>query len=86
MEYQLNLVCQEVSKNANTPGGSRIRPALPFRKKGRRSKQRVTAGLRRSATTPELVFSVASAVYQEEGHRATRLLEEADLPGSAVCW
>lgn len=74
-------VCQEAAENVDTPGGSRGRPALPFREKSRRAKQQATAELRRSATTPELVFSAASAVHQEGRRRAARLLEEAGSPG-----
>ncbi|KAF0314431.1 hypothetical protein FJT64_015105 [Amphibalanus amphitrite] len=52
-----------------------------FTEKSRRAKQQATAELRRSATTPELVFSAASAVHQEGRRRAARLLEEAGSPG-----
>ena len=80
MECLIHPVCQEAVNKANTSGGSRGRPALPFREKGRRAKQQATAALRRSATTPELVFSAAAAVHQEGRRRAARLLEEAGSP------
>ena len=76
----VNPVYKEAAKNISTPGGSRGRPALPFREKCRRAKQHATAALRRSATTSELVFSAASAVHQAGRRRAARLLEEAESP------
>ena len=60
--------------------GRRGRPALPFVVKGRRAKQKATADLRRSASTPALVFSAAVAVRQDGRRRESRLLEEAGSP------
>ena len=56
------------------------RPILPFSAKGRRAKLRATADIRGSYSSPELVFSAASAVYGQGRRQASRLLEEAGSP------
>ena len=63
-----------------SPGRSRGRPALPFRAKGRRAKLLATADLRRSVSTPQLVFAAASAVHQEGRRQESKLLEVAGSP------
>ena len=59
---------------------------MPFTEKERRAKQKATADLRRSTTTPVLVFSAASAVRREGRRRESHLLEEVGSPrrGSAL--
>ena len=63
-----------------SPGGNRGRPALPFKAKGHRAKLNATADLRRSVSTPQLVFSAASAVHKEGRRQQSKLLEEAGSP------
>ena len=82
-ECLLEPVCTTAggtTAGGTTADGGRGRPALPFAEKGRRARQKATADLRRSASTPVLVFAAASAVRQEGRRRESHLLEEAGSP------
>lgn len=65
-------------------GGAKMsssgRPALPFHEKGRRAKLKSTAGLRRTSSREELVFSAASKVHEAGQRDAAKYLEAVGSP------